>query len=233
MALRIFWSAQDGAQAFKQFRSAELARDIAAAAEATTHEKNGAISFEKKIDSTDISNKKFVRHREQAGFEFRQKRSSQQVGQPPIKGDFFDEYSESSYHLEPRFYALRNTSKNRRDYPNALEKNGYLIIAAESFSGDDFLADEDGPKAVVKNAQTGALGVFTGVLKVKLFSFENLDALADNYAAQVREGYPEISVGLLQFDSYEEALMAYKSLREHPWIQRVNVEVLEHERSKL
>lgn len=84
--------------------------------------------------------------------------------------------------------------------------------------------------SVVQNTKNGKLVIFTGVLKVKFFNFDDLTDLDLKVTYQVQEEYPYMHRALLQFNSYDDTMVAFEHLRNHTLIEMVEIELLKYER---
>lgn len=128
------------------------------------------------------------------------------------------------YKFLDHYYALKNTPENRQRFPNAQIKLNYLIVESE-------LPLEGLP--VVENADTGNLGIFTGVLKVKLHSMQDIDFIIDHNQYQVGETYEHINLVQYQINDVALAIKTYKKLQSHPKAIRASLEILEFQRRAL
>ena len=135
----------------------------------------------------------------------------------PTQGPDFDN-GLGQYKFLDHFYALKNTPENQQRYPDAQEKLGFLIIESE-------LPIEG--LAVVENADTGNLGIFTGILKVKLHSMQDVDFIIDHNQYQVGETYDHINLVQYQIDDVALAIKTHKKLQTHPKVIRASLEILD------
>ena len=142
---------------------------------------------------------------------------------PEQKMDF-ENTTGASYKRLKGFYAVKKTTENIEQYPHAEVKLGYLIIQS-----DEEIPDS---KAVVENADSGALGIFTGVIKVKLRSLSDKRQILPHQDYHVAKVYDHISVVLYEFDSYDLTLESLEFFRSHSGVKRANIEVLEYVRKE-
>jgi hypothetical protein len=140
--------------------------------------------------------------------------------QPAKKSDFVS--NEARYKFLDHFYAVANTPENRQLYPRAEMKLNYLIVESE--------APLHG-LLIVENEETGNLGIFTGVLKVKLNSLQDMETLINHNQYQIINIYDHIQVVQYQIDDVELAIKTYQQLRQNSQVQRVNLEILEYART--
>lgn len=129
-----------------------------------------------------------------------------------------------SYHRIERLFAVK-----KDDYPEfkgASEKLGFYILDAESLKRS--VPPES--LSVVENNETGALGIFTGLISVKFYDLEALKDLSLSVSFNVKIRFDHIAIAHLEFDSYEDTMIAYRELSSIKEVQRVSVEVLEFTR---
>lgn len=150
-----------------------------------------------------------------------QKQKYQQNPRERLLSDFKDA-SGNQYLLLDDYHAIRRSHENQNDFPQAILKNGYFIVQEPPGPGER--------TRVLKNASTGGLAVFTGVLKTRLKDMNFADELASNFQCQVANRYDHINAVFYQFESYEETLAAHRAFQEHPWVISSEIELLEGER---
>ena len=129
---------------------------------------------------------------------------------------------EESYSLvDDKLAVLKN--KLSFDHPAIIgEKPGYYLVSVDKFNGE-------GSKVVFNN-RTKQYGVFTGIIKVKLYDFADRDSLFNNLAYTIEDSYDQIRVVHYRFDDYEQTISANSSLQNSTKVERSNIEVLEFER---
>ena len=122
------------------------------------------------------------------------------------------------------FYSVRKEDIDLSQF-NIIEDRGYfVVIKSQQAPSVDILE-------VVKVKGSKKLGIFTGILKVKLNDFELADSMLDQYAHEIEETYPQIGRVFYKFYSYQETMEAFIFLKSHPNVNSVDVEILQYERS--
>ena len=123
------------------------------------------------------------------------------------------------------FYAIANTEENRKIYPEAQIKLGYIIVESETPITDAL--------AVVENADTGHLGIFTGILKVKLKDMQDVDQVIEHNQYEIEITHDHISLVQYRIDDIALALKTHEELTSNPKVKRVSLEILEYQRTQL
>ena len=134
----------------------------------------------------------------------------------------FENTNGMSYKKLAGFYAVKKTADNEDSYAGADYKLGYFIVASET--------PITGASVVVENSDTGALGIFTGIIKVKLKDLNEARQILSHQDYEVSKIYDHISVVFYQFDDFDITLNSLAEFREHPGVKRANIEVLEYVR---
>ena len=128
----------------------------------------------------------------------------------------------SRYKFLDHFYAIKNTAENRNRSPSGVVKLGYLIVKSETPIADSL--------AVVENTQTGHLGIFTGILKVKLQSMQDIDFVIGHHDYQVIGLFDHINLVQYQIDDIGLAIKTNQQLQTNPKVVRASLEILEYAR---
>ena len=134
----------------------------------------------------------------------------------------FENTNGMSYKKLAGFYAVKKTADNEDLYAGADYKLGYFIIKSDT--------PVAGASVVVENSDTGALGIFTGIIKVKLKDLNEARQILSHQDYEVSKIYDHISVVFYQFDDFDITLNSLAEFREHPGVKRANIEVLEYVR---
>lgn len=136
------------------------------------------------------------------------------------KGDYL--FNEQGYSLLDGVYAIAKKDVNPEDYNVYTEKFGHYIVYNESVKPAGALS--------VVASENGNVGIFTGILKLKLADMSYADLLPLSGAHEVTYRNTDINIIRVKFSSFEETMSAYNNLKADPNIKRVQVEVLETER---
>ncbi len=124
------------------------------------------------------------------------------------------------YQLVENLFAVRRTAETESIFDLKDYKLGHYIVAD--------------PKGFETNAvvvsESGRLGIFTGVLRLKLKNMDDIDTLFVAYKYSVEERLDYIQSALLKFESYEEAVKAYEMSLKSEKVRRSSLEVLDVER---
>jgi hypothetical protein len=124
------------------------------------------------------------------------------------------------YKLVENLFAVRRTAETEAIFDLKDYKLGHYIVAdAKGFDA----------KAVVVS-ESGRLGIFTGVLRLKLKSMDDLESLFVAYKYSVEERLDYIQSALLKFENYDEAVKAYEMSLKSDKVRRCSLEVLDVER---
>lgn len=113
--------------------------------------------------------------------------------------------------------AVEDTAENRKIHPDYIVKNKMLLV-----KGSRGLSIVETPNK--------ELGIFTKVLsiKVKNGSVGLFDELK-NYAYTIKAEFPHIKVYHIQFDQDQDTIDAYNSLKNSQFVERITIEILDHE----
>jgi len=120
------------------------------------------------------------------------------------------------------YFAVIDSKDNRERFPKFESKLGYLIVRGELKPADSL--------AVTQNKDSGALGIMTGVLTVKLYDFAQYHNTIEHSNFSISNVYDDIKVVHYKIDSSELAISTYEGLKSHPNVQRVSLEILEYSR---
>ena len=155
-----------------------------------------------------------------ANFKQKNRRASysQQLPQGDFKGPQGHEYS-----LLAGYHAVKKTSANAQDYPQAMVKNGFFIVEGQGAPGD--------AARVLKNLNTHKHVIFTGILKTRLKDLGYMDQVVKDWPCEVVEVYEHLNAVFYRFDSYEETLAAHRALSANPLVLSSEIELLEGERT--
>lgn len=140
---------------------------------------------------------------------------------PSQRSDFIS--GVSKYKFLDNLYAIKNNNDNRSRFPDAEIKLGYLIVHSDTAIADSL--------AVVENAQTGHLGIFTGIIKAKLKSMNDVDFIISHGRYEVVNTYEHINLVQYRIDDIVLAVKTNKSLQGDPRIIRASLEILEYARA--
>ena len=121
-------------------------------------------------------------------------------------------------------YAVRKEDIDLSKFDIVEDRGYFVVIKSQQAPSVDILE-------VVKVKGSKKLGIFTGILKVKLNDFELADSMLDQYAHEIEESYPQIGRVFYKFYSYQETIEAFNFLKSHPNVNSVDVEILQYERS--
>jgi hypothetical protein len=132
----------------------------------------------------------------------------------------------SEYKILDNFFALPFSKENHKKYPDAEIKLNHLIIEVAS----DTLTVPVGALKVTQNRDSGAIGIMTGVLKVKLKDFSLNHELFDHSDYTTESSYDYISLIHYKFDDIDLVLKENDRLKNHPNVSRVSLEILEFSR---
>jgi len=128
----------------------------------------------------------------------------------------------NEYRLLEDYYAVKKTSENENDFPDAEIRLGHFIVPKE-------LAPQDALR-VMENAQTGIPAIFTGLIKVKLTNNELSHNVLRNTNYEIEFQYDHINLVMYKFSSLRETMNAKKILDQNPNVVRATIELLEYER---
>ncbi len=120
------------------------------------------------------------------------------------------------------YFAVIDSKENRQRFDKFERKLGYLFVRGQMKPMDAVV--------VTQNKDSGALGIMTGVLTVKLYDFSEYQNLIDHSNFSISQLYDHIKVVHYRIDSSELAISTYESLKGHPNIQRMSLEILEYSR---
>ncbi len=133
------------------------------------------------------------------------------------------------YVILENVYAIKKSIESAVLFDGAEIKNNHYIIESEE--------PIEGALPVVENTESGNLGIFIGVLKIKVKDFKMIYDMIDepnlsdqNIVYRVNE-IPEISSGHFYFTRPLEAKSVYEKLFNHENIKRISLEVLEFART--
>ncbi len=127
----------------------------------------------------------------------------------------------NEYHLVKSVFAVpKNLFDGRGEVVG--EKLGHILIKSD-------LAPINSVRMVQKS--NGKVAIFTGVLKLKLFNFDEIYKLDIPGNFEIQESYPHLNWALIQFSTYEETMESFEYLKNHPAIEMVDIELLQYERS--
>jgi hypothetical protein len=130
--------------------------------------------------------------------------------------------SVGDHHVLDNYFAVPDSKDNRERFPKFESKLGYLLVKGEFRPADSL--------AVTQNKDSGALGIMTGVLTVKLYDFADYQNTIDHSNFTISEVYDHINVVHFKLDSSKLAISTYEALKVHPNVQRVKLEILEYSR---
>jgi hypothetical protein len=137
----------------------------------------------------------------------------------------FSNSTGNRYRKLDNFYAVKKTAENAAEYQGADYKLGFFIVQSDVPIVDAF--------TVVENADTGALGIFTGTISIKFQEdMSQMEQLLDHGNYQINEIYDHINVVHFQFDDYQTTLHSLDIIRAHKAVKRANIEVLEFVRNQ-
>lgn len=127
------------------------------------------------------------------------------------------------YRFVDYFYAIKDSEENRKRFPGADSKLGYLIVESK-------VQLEDG-KSVVLNSETGNIGIFTGILKVKLSDINYAHQIIPHNNFIITNSYDHINVVHYEIADPILAIETQKKILLNPYVKRVRVEILEYQRT--
>jgi hypothetical protein len=139
---------------------------------------------------------------------------------PGRRADFKN--STSSYKFLDHFYAIKDSPENRKNYPEHQEKLSYLIVKSQTPVLESL--------PVVENENTGHLGVFTGILKVKLKDINDSDFIIGHNNYQVVKRYEHIHIAHYHIEDVALAISTHQTLLQNPKVLRATLEILEYSR---
>lgn len=85
---------------------------------------------------------------------------------------------------------------------------------------------------VVKNLDTGSLGILTGIISIKFKKFEHRDQLLRNLRGQISEEYAHLGRVHYLFDQMDDFNQAIGTIKKSTLVNRYNIEVLEFEKTE-
>lgn len=140
------------------------------------------------------------------------------------------------YQLVKNLMAIKEEDFIPMQYESEGQLNGYYLVKKES---DDY---ERSALAVVYNEDTKGVAIFTGILKIKFFDFEQASGLDEiihsklgrSIPMQIVEEYPHINMAFYKFDNFEQTMMVYDLLSSETLketFERVTIDLLEWHRS--
>lgn len=131
-------------------------------------------------------------------------------------------YAIGDHLILENYFAVKDTTENRLRFQKFESKLGYIIVASDQKPIDSL--------AVTQNKDSGALGIMTGIITVKLFDFGDYQNTISHSNFTVTNVYDDIKVVHFQIDTSELAISTYEALKNHPNIQRIKLEILEYSR---
>lgn len=131
----------------------------------------------------------------------------------------------SNYKFLDFFYAIKDTPENRAQYPNAEAKLNHLIVESDTPIGDSL--------PVVENDDTGNLGIFTGILAVKLEDMSDADFVVGHSQYVIFETHDHINLVLYRIDDVGLAIKTNQQLQLNPKVISSSLEILEYQRKAI
>lgn len=127
-----------------------------------------------------------------------------------------------NYKFLDYFYAIKNTPENRTQFPNAQEKLDFLIVESDLPLVDSL--------PVVENADTGNLGIFLGVLNVKLHDLNDADFVIGHSDYEILKIHSQTNLVQYTIDDIAIAIKTNQQLQSNPKVIRASLEILEYQR---
>lgn len=140
--------------------------------------------------------------------------------------------------------AKKETKKRDFDFLNSMGEGHNLmpdlqaipasegdIPGAQLVSGHYIVSGRPGAQALpVVKTERGTYAVFTGVLKIMLDKSVDPYTAASSYGGELNEVYEHINAVYLKYYDYDEALKAYKNIKNRAEVKSADLEILEHGR---
>ena len=127
------------------------------------------------------------------------------------------------YRFVDHYYALKDNPENRNRFPSAKKKLGFLITESKIPVQD--------AKAVVLNSETGNIGIFTGILKVKLSDINYAHQIITHNNFIITNTYDHINVVHYEISDPVLAIETQKKILLNPYVKRVRLEIIEYQRT--
>lgn len=131
--------------------------------------------------------------------------------------------SKNGITLKHNIFAIKNDQQLPSEYQLIEEKLGYYIVQTQNSPKDAL--------GVVAIEGSKHYAIFTGVLKIKFFNIEQAGDIVADFPGRVSEDYSYINTLLVQFDQFEETMLAFDELKKHPGVSGIEIELLQFQRT--
>jgi hypothetical protein len=132
--------------------------------------------------------------------------------------------NETGYAILKDVFAVKKEFADGLNLEPFEEKLGYYFYQTTEEKPEE-------AQIVVENNASGTFGVFTGVLKVTLYDFQDYMDLLDGISHEISNVNENTNLVFYKISDYKLAIEAYNNLKTSPKVKRVNLEILEYQRS--
>ena len=125
--------------------------------------------------------------------------------------------------LKHDIYALKDTEEIPDDYTIIDKKLGHYIVKTNQTPKNAL--------GIVAVAGSKSFAIFTGVLRITLYDYEDKDVVLNDFDGNTAHSYEHLNTVLFQFDQFEKTMLAFKDLEGRAEVKKVSIELLQYQRS--